>query len=96
MAGYAVRASGEQRVVSRVIQRDIPVPERGRLDLVRNRVFLTEVEVIGLPEIANDEGLAAWLTVRPQRNINFQLGYNVSTRYDLDSMFFGVGFRFGK
>jgi hypothetical protein len=101
MAGYAVRASGEQRIVSRVIQRDVPVTERGVLErgaagVVRDRVFLTQVEVTGLAEIANDEGFATWLTIRPQRNIDFQVGYNVSTRYDLDSLFFGIGFRVGK
>jgi hypothetical protein len=95
LAGYAVRASGEQRIVSRVIQNDAPALERSGSGLLRNRVFLRQVEVIGLAEIANDEGFATWLTVRPQRNMDFQIGYNVSTRYDLDSVFFGVGFRVG-
>ena len=96
VAGYAVRASGEQRIVSRVIRSDTPALERGASRAIRNRVFLSQVEVIGLAEIANDEGFATWLTVRPQRNMDFQIGYNVSTRYDLDSVFFGVGFRVGK
>jgi hypothetical protein len=91
VAGYAVRASGEQRIVSRVIQRDGLAATN-----LRDQVFLTEVEVIGLAEIANDEGFATWLTFRPQRNIDFQVGYNRSARYELDSLFFGVGFRVGK
>jgi hypothetical protein len=46
-----------------------------------------------MAEIANDEGLAAWLTFRPQRSISLDVGYNRSARYDLDSVFFGVSFR---
>jgi hypothetical protein len=104
MAGYGVRASGEQRILSRVIQNDTAdaaatrrgAAERGTPTEGRSRVFLTAVDVIGLAEIANDEGFATWLTIRPQRNMDLQIGYNVSTRYDLDSLFVGIGFRVGK
>jgi hypothetical protein len=104
-AGYAVRASGEQRIVSRVLS-DAANTSRNDTSgtstdslaptATREPVFLTEVETIGLAEIANDEGFATWLTIRPQRNIDFQVGYNRSARYELDSIFFGVGFRVGK
>ena len=90
VAGYAVRASGEQRIVSRVIDRNTTITAS------RDSVFLTEPDVIGLAEIANDEGFATWLTLRPKRNIDFQAGYNRSARYELDSVFFGIGFRVGK
>lgn len=101
MAAYAIRASGEQRIVSRVVRTTTPTTststptrERGPADTAApTRTFLTQVETIGLAEIANDEGLAAWLTFRPQRNISFDVGYNRSARYDLDSVFFGVSFR---
>jgi hypothetical protein len=92
-AGYAVRASGEQRIVSRVLQSDTTL---NTTNSNRNSVYLTRTEVIGLAEIANDEGFATWLTLRPQRNVDFQVGYNRSARDELDSVFFGFGFRMGK
>jgi hypothetical protein len=102
VAAYAIRASGEQRIVSRVVQQTDPTATtttrgRGTSDTAApTRTFLTQVETIGMAEIANDEGLAAWLTFRPQRSISFDVGYNRSARYDLDSVFFGVSFRVRK
>jgi hypothetical protein len=93
-SGYAVRASGEQRVISKVIQRRESTTGRGRGS--SGRVFETEIETVGPAEIANDHGFSMWLSVSPTTKMDFQIGYNRSVRYELDSLFFGIGFRVGK
>ena len=58
-------------------------------------VFQTRQATLGPAEIANDHGFSAWLTVRPTPLTDFQIGYSRSVSYQLDSLFFGVGFRVG-
>ena len=93
-SGYAVRASGEQRVISKVIHRQGSATGRGRGN--SGRVFETEIETVGPAEIASDHGFSTWLSVSPTTKMDFQIGYNRSVRYELDSLFFGIGFRVGK
>lgn len=94
LSGYAIRASGEQRIVSRVITRTAAGTSSGRGN--SGRVFQNQVDVTGLAELVNDHGFATWLNLSPQSSVDFQFGYNRSARYELDSLFFGVGFRVGR
>jgi hypothetical protein len=89
-SAYAVRASGEQRIVSKVIERARPAPAQGR---GRNRVFETQAEAVVPAEIANDHGVSGWFGVRPAQAWDFYAGYNRSVNYDFNSLFFGIGFR---
>jgi len=89
-SAYAVRASGEQRIVSRVIQQERTVAR------VQGRNFERQADVVGVAELANDHGFSAWIDFSPQSNISFQAGYNRSVAYELDSLFWGVSFRVGK
>jgi hypothetical protein len=91
---YAVRASGEQRIISKVIKRDrAGSPTDGGQGRGRNRVFETQAEAIVPAEIANDHGVSAWFGIRPRSAWNFYAGYNRSVNYDFNSLFFGIGFR---
>jgi hypothetical protein len=89
-SAYAVRASGEQRILSKII-------ERGRGSSTgRRRVFETAGETVGPAEVANDHGFSSWFVVAPRSAVDFHVGYNRSIEYEFNSLFFGVGFRVGK
>jgi hypothetical protein len=92
-SGYAVRASGDQQIVSKVI------PRTGRPTAVGRQargVFETQTDVTGSAAIANDHGFSTWLTLRPSATSDIQIGYSRSVSYQLDSLFFGIGFRVGR
>jgi hypothetical protein len=80
---YAVRAAGEQRIISK----------RGT---GKNRVLGSRTETIGSADIANDHGFSAWLGLSPKSAVDFQIGYTRSVNYSLNTLFFGAGFRLGK
>jgi len=85
-SAYAVRGSGEQRLISKV--------QRGR-DSGRKAAFETSPETVGPAEIANDHGFSTWVGI-PKSAADFQIGYTRSVNYDLNTLFFGIGFRIGK
>jgi hypothetical protein len=58
-------------------------------------VFQTQQQTVGPAAVANDHGLSTWVSLRPTRTTDLQLGYSRSMGYQLNSFFFGVGFRFG-
>jgi hypothetical protein len=58
-------------------------------------VFETQQQTTGSAAIANDHGFSTWVTLRPTATTDFQIGYSRSMGYQLNSVFFGVGFRFG-
>jgi hypothetical protein len=92
-SAYAVRATGEQQIVSKVI------PRSGRPSTVGRQakgVFETQTDVTGSAAIANDHGFSTWLTLRPSATSDIQIGYSRSVSYQLDSLFFGIGFRVGR
>jgi hypothetical protein len=99
-SAYGVRGSGEQRIISKVLKHQstaTPATSNSRgKGTGKNRVFETSSETIGPADIANDHGFTAWFGVNPRSRMDFQMGYTRSVNYDLDSFFFGVGFRLGK
>ena len=99
-SAYAVRASGQQRIISKIRKRQStttsPSSSGPGQGAAKNRVFETSSETVGSADIANDHGVSAWLGVSPRSSVDFQIGYTRSVGYDLDTLFFGVGFRFGK
>ena len=58
-------------------------------------VFQTQQQTVGTAAIANDHGVSTWVSLRPNTATDFQIGYSRSMGYQLNSLFFGVGFRFG-
>lgn len=101
-SGYAVRASGEQRIFSKIVEnRGGPVNAQGRgrgpgNAQNRGRVFETNTETVGSADIANDHGFSTWLGVSTRSPLNFEIGFSRSSPYDLNTFFFGVGLRVGK
>jgi len=93
-SAYSVRAIATQRVISRVVDRPFvrgPGPGLGRSD----RIFEVTPEVRVPADFLNDHGFAAWVDVKPESDLSLQVGYSRSFPYDYDSVFFGLGFKFG-
>jgi hypothetical protein len=59
-------------------------------------VFETQQQTLGPAAVANDHGFSTWLSVRPGSSTDFQIGYSRSQTYQLNSLFFGAGFRVGR
>jgi hypothetical protein len=97
-SGYAVRGSGEQRIISKVIERSsgLSGQSRGRGIGNSNRVFETQAETISQADLVNDRGFATWIGLSPRPELDFHVGYSRSVNYDFNTLFFGVGFRVGK
>lgn len=96
-SAYSVLASGEQRIISRVVPRNptIAATLRERL-AARNPIFAIPTETLVPASSASDHGFSAWFDVSPRPDFDFHVGYNRSVGYDLNSLFFGIGFRVGK
>lgn len=98
-SAYGVRASGEQRIFSKLVTRQstsTPGSSTGRgQGASRRRVFETTTETVGLADIANDHGFSAWLGINPRSKLDFEIGYTRSVSYDLNTLFFGVGIHLG-
>ena len=95
-SAYAVRAGGEQRVISKIVKRPATTSAQSTPRGQGNdRVFDTGGEVVGTAELANDYGFSTWLEAHAGSNVSFQAGYTRSAGYDLNSLFFGIGFRIG-
>jgi hypothetical protein len=88
VSGYSVRASGEQRIVSKVVRQSASVRSQGK------RVFESNTETVGTADIANDGGFSTWLSIKPQSRVYFDVGYTRSMTYDLNTVFFGTSIRF--
>jgi hypothetical protein len=58
-------------------------------------IFQTQQETLGPAQVANDQGFASWVTVRPSALTDLQIGYSRSAAYHLNTLFFGIGFRIG-
>lgn len=105
-SAYAIRAAGEQRIISRVVKHGSSSSAGGSSSAGRGqnrgrgaqqrRGFETTTETVGSADLANDHGFSSWFSVSPRPEIYFEIGFNRSVAYDFNSVFFGVGFRVGK
>jgi hypothetical protein len=91
-SAYSVRASGEQRIFSKVVKQS---SSAGRAQSGRGQgVFETNTETVGSAGIANDGGFSTWLSIKPQSRVGFDVGYTRSVTYELNTLFFGTSVRF--
>jgi len=89
-SAYAVRGSGEQRIISK-IKRSLSSqgPGSGR------PIFETLPETVSTADAINDHGLSTWFAISP-KSVNLYAGYSRSVNYDFNTLFFGVGFHLGR
>ena len=107
-SAYAIRASGDQTIISRVTKRQTasvsssagspatPTRSKASAKASANRVFNNTTQTVVPSQVANDNGLSTWIGVSPRQESDFYIGYSRSMHYDYNTLFFGVGFRFGK
>jgi hypothetical protein len=94
-SAYAVRAAGQQTIISKIFK-NATTPTTTTAGSGKNRPFENGREVVGSAALANDNGFSTWLAAHAGSSMDFQVGYTRSTGYDLNTLFFGVGFRVGK
>jgi hypothetical protein len=90
-SAYAVRAAGEQKVISKIFKNATTTTTTTTSG--KNRPFETSREVIGSASLVDDSGFSTWLAAHASSKVDFQVGYTRSAGYDLNTLFFGVGFR---
>jgi hypothetical protein len=95
LSAYAVRGSGDQRIISKLIRRQTTATS-GSSGGKANRVFDTQGETVAQASAVNDHGFSTWFGVSPRPEIDFHAGYSRSVNYDFNTVFFGVGFHVGK
>jgi hypothetical protein len=83
-SAYAVRAAGQQTIISKIIKNTSTTAGSGK-----------SREVVGSASLADDNGFSAWFAAHASPKMDFQVGYTRSAGYGLNSLFFGVGFRVG-
>jgi hypothetical protein len=90
---YAVKASGQQRVVSKVFDRKATTTQVNGNG--KSRIFDTTGEILGSAQLADDHGFSTWVAAHAGSRTDLQVGYTRSVGYDLNTVFFGIGFHFG-
>ena len=94
-SAYAVRAAGQQTIISKIFKNTTTLTTT-TAGSGKNRPFETSRQVVGSASLANDNGFSTWLAAHAGSTMDFQVGYTRSAGYDLNTLFFGVGFRVGK
>ena len=96
---YGIEPSGQQTVLSRLVQASNSVPAAGRSNGSGNSrvpVIQTSSTTTGPADIARDHGFSTWLQVSPASHVDFYVGYTHSTRYSLNTLFVGAGVNLGR
>ncbi len=88
-AGYAIVASGQQKIFSRVVS-SAPTSAGSS-----HGVFQNNRETIGSADIAADNGFSAWVDASPSLYLDLELAYTRSMQYSLDTVSFTVGVNLG-
>jgi len=93
VSAYSVRASGQQRIFSKVLHQSSSGPNQASSGKGKG-VFETSGETVGTASIANDGGFSSWLSIKPRSRVGFDVGYTRSATYELNTLFFGTSVRF--
>ena len=96
VSAYAVRGSGDQRIISKVLRSQSTSTSGSSTGPNSNRVFEKQHETVSQADIVNDHGFSTWFGVTPRPEVDFHAGYSRSVNYDFNTLFFGVGFHVGK
>jgi hypothetical protein len=89
---YADEPWGTQKIFSKLIRRQSAGPTSMRKG---GGPFESAAETVGGAALARDNGFSGWLDASPVHFLDFELGYNRSVHYDLNTVSFSVGFNVG-
>ena len=88
-SAYAIEPSGQQKVFSKLLNRQSGSRGAGAS---HGRVFQSAPETVGSADIARDHGFSLGLNASAFQYMDFALGYTRSASFDLNTLYFGVGF----
>src|SRR5215472_11850935 len=77
-SAYAVRAAGQQKVISKIFKNTSTTStSSGSTSAAsgKNRPFETSREVIGSADLVNDNGISTWLAAHAGSKMDFQIAY---------------------
>jgi hypothetical protein len=89
---YGVIPSGTQKIYSQLINQS---PGSVAFPISHFRYFTSAFLTQGPSSIVKDNGLSGWVGIKTGRNVDLEIGYSRSTRMDLDTVSFRVGFNAG-
>jgi hypothetical protein len=92
-SAYAIEPSGQQKVFSKLLNRQSGSPGRGAS---HGGVFQNAPETVGSADIARDHGFSLGCNASPFHYVDFTLGYTRSVSFDLNTVYFGVGFNLAR
>ena len=103
-SGYLIEPAGGQTVFSRVVTRrnstpQIPgnVPGSGSVNrLLKPPVFEENTVTTGSASIARDRGVSGFLLFGQNPGMNLHVGFTRSTQFNLNTVFFGLGYNLRK
>jgi hypothetical protein len=104
VSGFAIEPSGQQTVVSRLVERSgsrtttggTPTSGSRTSGSEESRVFQNTSVTTGTADIARDNGFSTWLQIAPATGVSLYAGYTRSTHFALNTAFFGISFNLGK
>jgi hypothetical protein len=92
-SAYDILPSGQQTIISKLVKRGSPTPLPNPTNSnSKHGAFETSSETVGSSDLASDHGFSTWLQLKKGSDVSFQLGYNRSAVYQLNSVFFSLGF----
>jgi hypothetical protein len=92
-SAYAIEPSGQQKVFSKLLNRQSGSSGRGAS---HGGVFQNAPETVGSADIARDHGFSLGCNASPFHYVDFTLGYTRSVSFDLNTVYFGVGFNLAR
>jgi hypothetical protein len=94
---YAVEPWGQQKIYSRLVQRQSPQsaasPGKGNS---HRRVFEEGSYTLSDADMAKDHGASVWIDIDPISNVSLEVGFSRSISYEYNSLFFSFHFDFDK
>ena len=104
VSGFAIEPSGDQTVVSRLVERSGSRTTTGGSPTSGSRtsgseesgVFQNTSVTRGTADIARDNRYSTWRQIDPATGANLYAGYTRSAHFALNTAFFGISFNLGK
>lgn len=93
--GYEIAPWGSQTIFSRVVNKNGPPAGAGGSGH-GPPIFSTSNRTTGGSGLAEDNGFAAGVDIRPSSEIEFSAGYSHSIQYQLDTFSFSIGVNVAK
>ena len=91
---YAIEPSGQQKVFSRLLNRQTSGPS-GTPGVSHRGVFQNSPETTGSADIARDHGVSIGADASLHA-VDLAIGYTHSASYSLDTLYFGIGFNLAR